>query len=238
MRIIDFHNHLGQSVDERVHQSAEEMLIEMDKFDVERAVVFPFFDKNRGIDYNEPNSRIRAVARDNERFIPFARLDPSNIEPALAEAARAFAGGGRGFKIHTQSEQFTFQQLHQVLENIQEYRLPIIIHFWDNLTTDWLDVFKRYPRIPFVIAHFGGMRHAPLAAKLARSLPNVYIETSCILFLFFAVVLPKIPVEKVLFGSDSPFSHPYLEIKKVALVTSEEQQQLIFWDNAARLLGL
>lgn len=238
MRILDFHNHIGRSVDIRISQSADELLDEMDKFGIELAVAFPFFEQKRGLDYTGPNSIIRTAARTNSRLIPFARLDPANLEPTLEEAARSFANGSRGFKIHTQSDQFTFQQLRALLDNIEHYRLPIIIHYWDNLNRAWIEIFRNYSNTRFIIAHCGGMRHSPIAAKLARSLDNIYLETSGILFLFNAFVLSTAPMHKILFGSDSPFSHPYIEAKKIALVIPEKQQRMVFWDNAARLLNL
>ena len=45
-------------------------------------------------------------------------------------------------------------------------------------------------------------------------------------------------MDKVLFGSDSPFSHPKLEVEKIGLLTTPEQRRAVCWTNGARLLGL
>ncbi len=42
-----------------------------------------------------------------------------------------------------------------------------------------------------------------------------------------------------MFGTDAPFHHPSIEIQKVLVSGLDEQaQQAVFYDNAAKLMGL
>src|SRR3954467_7599612 len=85
--VIEVHSHLGRDEDGRSLDPAG-LLAMMDADDVARAVVFPLHDPERHPAYSLPNDRVLAWAAESDgRFVPFARLDPS--EDPIAEAERS-----------------------------------------------------------------------------------------------------------------------------------------------------
>ncbi|UHA74240.1 amidohydrolase family protein [Paenibacillus sp. 481] len=119
------------------------------------------------------------------------------------------------------------------------------------------NVAREYPEIPIIIPHFGAGYFQELL-HLCWSCPNIYIDTSgsnqwmrwtpyeLTLEMLFRKSAELIGPERILFGTDSSgfprgFVHRYLQEQvRVCreLRFSEHQIELIFGNNARRLLGL
>jgi predicted TIM-barrel fold metal-dependent hydrolase len=119
------------------------------------------------------------------------------------------------------------------------------------------EVARDFPEIPFVIPHFGAGYWRELLA-LCWSLPNIHIDTSgsnqwmrwmpydLTLESLFRKAYDTVGPQRIIFGSDSilfprGFAERYLQDQLRASYTQgfcEEDVQLIFGGNAARLLKL
>lgn len=119
------------------------------------------------------------------------------------------------------------------------------------------EVVQEYTDIPFVIPHFGAGYYQDLL-HLAWSSPNVYIDTSgsndwirwqpypLTLKDLFKKALETVGPERIIFGTDSSWfprgwSKPYFELQTEAchhLGVTQEEMDLIFYGNGARLLGI
>ena len=78
------------------------------------------------------------------------------------------------------------------------------------------------------------------ALKMARRYPNIYLEMSGMpMPTKIREAYETVGHDRIMFGTDTPFHHPTVEMQKV--ITSgldEEAQQKVFYDNAAAFFGI
>jgi len=78
--MIDIHTHLGRILREDVPVTAEELIENMDKWGVEKAVVLPLDATPEGSTFWFTTEQVIDVYRKYpERIIPFCKLDPRQI---------------------------------------------------------------------------------------------------------------------------------------------------------------
>ncbi len=242
-----------------IEQIARQWLADMDQKGVERMV----FLTASG---NEAMGRIVRMAP--ERFIGLAYHDitapdaPRQLEYAIEHL------GLRGFKAFAPlvDVPLSDKSLYPFYEVAEHYGLPILIHFGilggpggiahsTNISPMSIhDAAKAFPRIPFIVPHFG-CGFPQEALFLAWACPNVYIDTSgsnqWMRFMPYPLTVrdmflkckQTIGVERVLFGTDA-MNFPrgivsaYLDSQLrdcVELGFSDAEVDAIFYANAARL---
>ncbi|MGD8546095.1 MAG: amidohydrolase family protein [Candidatus Bathyarchaeota archaeon] len=195
------------------------------------------------------------------------------LENASSELERAIKKLGlRGYKVisSSQTKPIDDQSIYPVWETVEKLEVPVIIHFGVlgggggpsldlrnmNPLSLW-EVTKMFPKIPFVIPHFGAGYLRELL-QLCWSSPNVYIDTSgsnrwmnwmpfeIDLEGLFRKFIKTVGPDRLIFGSDSSyfprgFSTPYLikQLKTCETIgLQREIIQKIFYKNAAKLLKL
>ena len=124
-------------------------------------------------------------------------------------------------------------------------RVPVFIHSghppyslpWQ---IGWLA--ERHPRVPVVLLHMGHAHgvYVDAALKTARRYPNVYLETSgTSMSVKIREAYETVGADCVLFGIDSPFHEPSVEIEKTrSTFLPDDALRRIYHDNTAKLLGL
>ncbi len=159
----------------------------------------------------------------------FAPVFPANLSlppDELASVLEAAAGRGfRGFKVISTLflQHLDSPQVGVVLEVARSKGLPVVVHggcdpgiwelpkFCKYGDPSRLEVHLREAReTPVIIAHAGG--YSAIAPgvffeetlALARSYPNVYVDTSALPPPLVTYVLRDFPAGRVLFGSDYP----------------------------------
>jgi predicted TIM-barrel fold metal-dependent hydrolase len=78
------------------------------------------------------------------------------------------------------------------------------------------------------------------SAFVARKCDNVYLETSQCLYLhrILKMVVEKIGPEKIVWGSDYPYHHQEIELRKIELAGfSDDQLRMMLGGNLVRILG-
>ena len=207
-----------------------------------------------------------------DRFSGFAHHNifsedaPSELERAVKKL------GLRGYKViaSSQTKPIDDKSIYPVWEMVETLKIPVIIHFgvlgggggasYDvrnmNPLTLW-DVSKMFPRIPFVIPHFGAGYLRELLL-LCWSSPNIYVDTSgsnrwvqwmpfeINLEGLFRKAIETIGPDRLIFGSDSSyfprgFSAQYLKEQLgvcKAIGLEKKSIEKIFHKNAAKLLKL
>ncbi len=207
-----------------------------------------------------------------DRFSGFAHHNPFS-EDAPSELERAVKKLGlKGYKVvaSSQSRPIDDKSIYPLWEVVEKLGIPVIIHFGVlgggggpalelrnmNPLTLW-EVAKMFPRIPFVVPHFGAGYLRELL-RLCWSCPNVCIDTSgsnrwmrwmpfeIDLRRLFRKAIETVGPDRLIFGSDSSyfprgFSLPYLkEQLKVcrSIGLEEENIEKIFYRNSAKLLKL
>lgn len=228
--VIDFHNHLGMTTNGLTSQQSADLLGLMDRSGIDRAVVFAM--GSNGGDYQVANQEVLAACRSESRLIPFARLNPRFEAPSPEDWRLQ---GVRGFKVHADNDRIESVDLVSFLEELRAHPLPVLVHAFRNQDR-WVDLFTAFPDIPFVMAHCGGL-YSHVAFAAARDLPNVYLETSAVVYDNLRILLCTLDPAKILFGSDSPIHHPVVEQQKVLLLATPDERERIFHRNAEALLA-
>jgi predicted TIM-barrel fold metal-dependent hydrolase len=224
-----------------------------------------------------------ATGGGNDNLAKMVRLHPDRFsgfahhslfsEDAHSELERGVKQLGlKGYKVIASSQTSSVDDkiLYPVWEITEKLGIPVIIHFGVlgggggpvldlrnmNPLTLW-EVAKMFPRIPFVVPHFGAGYLRELLL-LCWSCPNVYIDTSgsnrwmrwmpfeIDLEGLFRKVLDTVGPDRLVFGSDSSyfprgFSVQYLieQLKACRSIGLEKESiEKIFYGNAAKLLRL
>lgn len=184
---------------------------------IDRTVLFPVFHS----DYAHANRAVaRIVAAYPERCYGFAFVHPvrdrGRVGELIAEAVQAH--GFRGIKVHRHDAPIS----GEICEVARAWGLPILYDVMGEVAQVEL-LARQYPQVPFIIPHLGSFSddwRAQLALidHLVRH-PNVYTDTSGVRrFDILREAVRRAGPEKVLFGSDGPWLHPGLELRKVGLL--------------------
>lgn len=211
----------------------------MNRYGVSRAVLFPIDEVGAGPTYKKANQKVLNAASGEPSLIPFARLNPSAGRAAFQELDRCVKAGVRGIKLHPRAEKFSPAEVETLIDEIEGERLPLILHTSHESNCrplSWEKVFRRHPRIPFVLAH-GGKDAFEEAISVAHRNRNVWIETSTLSYWRTRVILRKLGASRVVFGSDLPYSHPALERLKLDLLLDAKARRRVYSENPRRILG-
>lgn len=184
---------------------------------IARTVLFPVFHS----DYAYANRAVaRIVAAHPERFYGFAFVhaerDRGRIGELIAEAVQAH--GFRGVKVHRHDAPISAE----VCEVARAWGLPVLYDVMGEVAQVEL-LARQYPEVPFIVPHLGSFSddwraQMALIDHLARH-PNVYTDTAGVRrFDILRQAVRRAGPEKVLFGSDGPWLHPGLELRKIALL--------------------
>jgi predicted TIM-barrel fold metal-dependent hydrolase len=257
--IIDLHTHVGPGLAQQKDtwrsplkaDSGDELVRLLDDAGIDRAVVFPplleggeFVDLN----YVQANAAVRnAVAEFPDRLIGFVRVDPNFGADAEAEATRNLEGGMRGMILHPDWECFypNDSSVHHLMALMDRFRVPVAFHSGESDYYGmsgpalFLQLAKRFPGVSIVLKHMG-YRLAEDAIAVALERPNVYLETSGNLCSNIAKAITRLGADRVVFGSDSPYHSPKVEMMKITSLpmVSEADKRKVLGENLARLLGL
>ena len=214
----------------------------MKKLNIQRSVIMATDEIDKGITFEKQNKKILQIYNKHpKKFVAFVRIVPSAGQLAIREFKQARLQGAKGLKLKA-ADGFKPEQAKIILDLIpKKNKFPVLIHTAHNEVSQprlWECIIAAYPHLNFILAH-GGKDHYRKCSELARSYPNVYVETSTLSFDRTKRVHRIIGASKMIFGSDYPYSHPELEMKKYTLfITNSRDLRLVFYQNAARLLGL
>lgn len=239
--IIDIHNHVGLSQDGG-HSKLEDIIENMATYKISKVALFAVDEKGYEPTYKAQNTKVIA-ARDQypDKVIAFARIIPSAGHIAVQEFKRCLKFGVKGLKMKM-SYGLNPRDAKCILDLIADRSdFPVIIHTAHDEHSQpriWEPVMARYPKINFIMAHGGKDRYRQ-CNEVAIKHPNVYIDTSTLSYNRTRHTYANAGAEKILFGSDYPYSHPGVELKKLQLLVKDKKDLgLILYKNAVRLLGL
>jgi predicted TIM-barrel fold metal-dependent hydrolase len=188
-------------------------------------------------------------------FLPFASVDINSDADPAGLLRRYIDAGIRGLKLYP-SYQFYYpndERLYPLYELCQATRLPVLVHvgsslipgtrlkYCDPIHLD--DVTVDFPDLTLVMAHGGRGFWYDACAFLAAHKPNVYIDVAGLVPGRLCEHFPQLErlAAKVVFGSDWPAMPKSVKFNAdqiAALGLSARALQMIFRDNARRILGL
>jgi predicted TIM-barrel fold metal-dependent hydrolase len=180
-----------------------------------------------------------AVSKYPEKFVGFVRPNPWYEDSVMDIDFFVGELGFKGIKLHSGMESFPVNAriLYPIIEKASKYQIPVLIDGNPALIGDWADEF---PEVTFIIPHMAG-RNYQTAFFVAKKCENVMLETSVNSWThrILRQAVDQIGQDRILWGSDTPFHTPEVELKKVEMskLTSDEKE-MILWKNICRLLKL
>ncbi len=192
-----------------------------------------------------------AAAQASARIVPFGAMHP-DVEDPVREIHRMRSLGIRGFKLHPEHQTFTPHEprLHAIYEAASEAGMVVLFHAGADVIhptvhgtpASFAALIDAFPQLTVVLAHLGGFREwEAVAEHLAGR--DVWLDTAYTLGHLpddeFVALVRAHGVERVLFGSDGPWTDAAAEIGHLrSLPLSEPELDGILGENAKRLLGL
>ncbi len=238
--------------------SARELVAEMDRCGIDRAVVCGFAWNSFDL-YVETNSYIaNAVSRFPDRLIGFANVPPLHPK-ALAELERCLDLGFRGIgELKPEGQGFDLADgasLKPLAGMAAENGLPMLVHLSEPVghlypgkggtsPRKGFEFASKHPGIRLIYAHWGGgLPFYELMPDVREALSNVWYDCSASPYLYrpdiYRVAIDVLGRDKILFGSDYPLISPERYIQELdSLGLREEERNAILGDNAIALLGL
>lgn len=194
------------------------------------------------------NDFILNSAKANDSFIPFCSVHPS-ADGMIEELERISSLGAKGIKIHPDFQHFDIDDPRMIplYNKMAELGLVVLFHVGDENTDAssprrLLNVINAVPKLTVIAAHMGGYKAWDEAEELLFG-SNIYFDTSDALMCLprerVLAQLRKHPIDKILFGSDFPLASPKTAFELFdSLPLTEEQKNMIYFENAAKLFGI
>ena len=233
--IIDSHTHLGQFPLFNVQLNIEEMIKIMDKYEIEKSIVFSL-----------PNEiTLEAIRRYPNRVNGLVWVNPYEGERATKIIEEYIKRHGfKGVKLHPLIDAYLPDQpiVYPIIDLAAKYKFPVLFHSghppW-SLPWHFHNLAQTYPDVKIVLGHMGHGHIVYIngAIEVAEKNDNIYLETSGMpMHTKIKEAAEKIGVERILYGSDMPFGHPAFEIEKVKVSgLGEEELRRVLRENAIKL---
>jgi hypothetical protein len=178
-----------------------------------------------------------------------------DAEDAVQEAERIKSLGLYGVKFHSEYQKFApdEERMFPVYEKIAELDFIAVFHGgWDPYSDDviratpqsFAALAEAFPHLTIVAAHLGGLgMWDDVERYTAGKYENLWFDVGVISRYIeddqLLRIIRKQGADKVLFGSDCPWDDPANEIAMInRLPLTEKEKELIFHENAERLLKL
>ena len=262
--VIDFHTHcfpekIAKSTIEKLSfQSGglipqtdgtkESLLQLMNKDNVEKSVVLAIATNAR--QQNKVNDFAISLKSDN--LIPFGSVYPFS-DDWEEELERLKENEIKGIKLHPDYQQFFVddERLFPLYKKIEKLGFILIFHAGEDFgfpppyhaTPEKLRKVASFIETPVVCAHWGSLSMGEDVLKNLCDIDNCYFDTA---FGYGTMpkdmalrILDKKGVDKIIFGSDSPWNAPSWDIGMIkTMELSLDEEDKIFYKNAEKILSL
>lgn len=238
--------------------TAEEVVMELDNSNVDKAVIFGFGFKDMGLCKYVNDYVADSIKKFPNKLIGYMVLVPTSVE-VVKEIDRCVDIGLTGIgEIFPYGQDFDIANLKE-MSNLSnaciERDLPLMVHTNEAVghhysgKTDTTAVkasafAHNYPDLKIIFAHWGGgLLFYELMPEIRKQNKNVYYDTAASPFLYdkkiYKVARDIGILDKVLFGSDYPLISMNKYIEDVANSgLNELEQALVNGKNAKTLLKL
>ncbi len=238
--------------------TAEDVVTELNKAGVDKAVIFGFGFRDMGLCKYVNDYVADAIKKFPDRLIGYMILVPTSGE-ILKEIDRCVDMGLTGIgELFPYGQDFDITSLNE-MSNLSnaciERDLPVIIHTNEAVghhycgKTDTTAVkasafVHNFPDLKVIFAHWGGgLLFYELMPEIRKQNKNVYYDIAASPFLYdkkiYKVAKDIGVLDKVLFGSDYPLISMNRYIKEIAdSGLSKSEQALVNGENAKALLKL
>lgn len=251
MFIFDADTHL--TLTEKIAQTADELLRNMDKAKIDKSLVWLQPPYMRAIE--DANRYVyESAKRFHDRLVPFGWVDPHFGMERSMEMLRVCLDeyGMHGIKLNGAQNDFCIDDpaIDPIIAELEKRDSVLALHvgsdFFDNTHPARVErIAKRHPNLRMLLAHMGGAGLPDLGdycIEVAAEHPNLMLIGSAISYLKVMKAIKTLGAERVCFGSDSPFRYQHVEVAAYqALLDGEvtqEEKEKIMGLNLMRFLRL
>ena len=239
--IVDVHGHVGLYDFCVPGRSPQSMVAAMDRIGVRQIFVSHYACITGRMEAGNDETR-EALRAFPGRFLGYVTLWPASAEAVEKETRRRLAEGFHGIKLHS-TNGFPYDDPAYVpaLEIANERCLPFLLHTWGEAEM-FAQVWRfsaKYARVSFILGHSGIVKPEEYG-RIARELPNVYLETCSSLFPYGGIdrLVAGAGAEKVVWGSDCNFLSIAHQVGKVLGARfSDADKRKVLGENARRILA-
>jgi len=239
---IDAHSHIGNFGGwAGVSITAEQLIKQMNEYNIEKTILC-------STDSTDNEETLKAYQKYPERFLPLVFTNPYENEEALRKINYYVNEKNfKGIKLHPLQHAYVADSeiVDPVMKLAQKLKVPVFIHCGHppySLPWSIALLAERYPDVKVTMIHMGHGHGVYIDAslKMARRHSNLYLEMSGMpMSIKIKEAYETVGNDRIMFGIDSPFHHPTVEMQKV--ITSglnEKQIEDVFYNNAAKLMNL
>lgn len=239
--IIDVHAHAGPWFFATDVGAAELNIKLMDRYGIDRQIV----SASEAVTYDmvAGNRWMADRLAEQPRLLGYLVVNPNELAEAETELARHLPSGRFvGIKIHTTypGQALMSSATRDALALAARAKLPVLIHTWDDGVLGLVDVLEELEELRVIAGHMGGPAWRT-AVEAARRSDRLYLEPCCSITDRdkFRYALDRVPVEQMLFGTDSTLVDPVIALGVVAAAgMTEREYEHVMWRNAERLFGI
>jgi predicted TIM-barrel fold metal-dependent hydrolase len=192
------------------------------------------------------------ISIQSDRIIPFGTIHP-DYEGWEKEIDRLKAAGIKGIKFHPDYQGFFVddKKMYPIYEKTAQEGLTALFHCGRDIASKDLvrntpvrlkNVLTDIPELTVVGAHMGGHEMFDEVDKILAGM-DLYLDTSFAHYILgdkkFTALIKKHGVERILFGSDSPWDDAGGLARIIdSLDFTSAEKDIIFFENAKRLLEI
>jgi predicted TIM-barrel fold metal-dependent hydrolase len=246
--VVDCHGHVGPiGAFHAPWTDADGMVVTMDRLGIRRIAIsstVAFY----GGDVAPGNDLTAAAVRAHpDRFIGYCAVNGNYPGEVHRELLRGIDRIGlTHVKLHpgTDGTAIDSAGYADVWPIADERELVVLIHTWAKSPAAPAAcgrIAERFPRLRLLLGHAGGLEGTDEAARVAREVPNVFLDTVLSSRRIGRIehLVEHAGVEKVLYGSDLPFLDAAPALGPVVQSRlSEAQKRAVLGENARRLFRL
>lgn len=240
MKKIDAHCHIGNFGSwAGVENTVPQLLSQMKEYEIRKTVLC-------SKDHTCNDMVLDAYRKYPDCFIPLAYLNPLEGEKECLHKIETYIGreGFRGIKLNPLRHAYVADDfvVDPVMKEAEKCRLPVFIHSGHppySLPWSIALLAERYPSVNVVMIHMGHGHgvYIDAALKMAKRYDNIYLEMSGMpMGIKIRQAYEEVGANRILFGTDSPFHHPSVEIQKVLTCGLDgKAMEDVFYRNTLRL---
>ena len=239
---IDAHSHIGSfGAPFNVDFNADALAAQMAEYRIEKTILC-----SAGATLN---AELLAVWRKlPDKVIPLYWVNANLGRTAYDELEHYLRDVGfAGVKMQPLFDAFTADSplVDPIMEIARQYRKPVFIHCGHPpFSLPWQIglLAERHRDVPIVMVHMGHGHGVYIDASItmAKKFDNLFLEVSGMpMGCQIKNAYETVGAERVMFGIDSPFHHPSVEIQRVlSCGLNDAQLENVFYRNASKFMGL
>ena len=242
--IVDIHAHVGHHPIQDFKQGIDEILADMETYEIDRSFVIPFPTmKIRGVN----DSVAEMVKANPDRITGFAVIDPSN-DDAPAEVDRITGIGLKGIMLDPEFHGIFRRQakVEELMVPCMDHNLPVLFNTLNIEVGEgarmgrepyYLGLDKlayKFPSVRFVVSPFW-----PRVKELMRAYSNIFIDSGGRNGISGAMgLINEVGPTRICFGSESPQNHSGLGIMNIRTrKLAEVYREMMLGKNAQRIFS-